>query len=169
MADTPVFCLDKDPRAATSIYEDILSSYPKEPRFLLPILLDIQQKYRYLPVETMKEVAEYLDVPETRVFSLATFYKAFSLTPRGEKTIRVCAGTACHLRGGASIQQQIENALGIRCGETTEDGRFTLEKVNCLGACALAPVMMVDDRIYGKVTPRKALEIIGEESADEPE
>lgn len=164
MADSLVACLEENVSTEISEIEDILSRYPKEPRFLLPILLDIQERFRYLPVSAMKRVAQYLCVPETRVFSVATFYKTLSLTPKGEKTIRVCAGTACHLRGSSSILRQIEKELGILSGETTEDGMFTLETVNCLGACALAPVMMIDDRVYGKMTPHKVCEVLRKDS-----
>ncbi len=169
MADNLVACLEEDVSTDTSEIEDILSSYPKEPRFLLPALLDIQKRFRYLPVSAMKRVAEYLCVLETRVFSVATFYKALSLTPKGERTIRVCAGTACHLRGSSSILRQIEKELGILSGDTTEDGMFTLETVNCLGACALAPVMMIDDRVYGKMTPHKVCEVLRKDSCNDSE
>lgn len=168
MAENVVACLEKGASLNLSEIENILSRYPREHRFLLPALLDIQKYFRYLPISAMKITAEYLNVPETRVFSVATFYKAFSLTPRGEKTITICSGTACHLRGSAAILRQIEKELGILAGETTEDGLFTLEKVNCLGACALAPVVMIDDRVYGKMTPQKVSAVIREESANDP-
>lgn len=142
---------------------NILSSYSKESRFLLPILQDIQRTFRYLPVEAMKEVATYLDVPESRVYSVATFYKAFTLSPRGRKTIRVCEGTACHLRGGAFILNTLQKELSISSGETTPDGQFTLETVNCLGACALAPVVMVNEKVYGQMTPNLIPSMIEEE------
>jgi NADH:ubiquinone oxidoreductase subunit E len=114
----------------------------------------------------MKMVAEYLGVPESRVFSVATFYKALSLVPQGKKVIKVCNGTACHLRGAPKLVEALEKELGIKNGETTEDGLFTIQTVNCVGACAMAPVVMVNDRVYGKVTISQIPEIIEEERKD---
>ncbi len=143
--------------------DEILGAYPPQERFLLPILQDIQDRFRYLPRDHLKAVAAHLDVPESQVFAVATFYKAFSLEPRGRRSIRVCLGTACHLRGATKILRFLEDTLGVEAGRTTIDGMFTLETVNCLGACALAPVMMVDDRVYGRVTTESISEILEEE------
>ncbi|MDD3621992.1 MAG: NADH-quinone oxidoreductase subunit NuoE [Methanofollis sp.] len=144
----------------------IIEGYPKEPRYLLATLQDIQEHHKYLSVESMKMVAEYLGVPESRVFSVATFYKALSLVPQGKKVIKVCNGTACHLRGAPKLVEALEKELGIKNGETTEDGFFTIQTVNCVGACAMAPVVMVNDRVYGKVTISQIPEIIEEERKD---
>ncbi|QYZ79510.1 NADH-quinone oxidoreductase subunit NuoE [Methanofollis formosanus] len=144
----------------------IIEGYPKEPRYLLAALQDIQENQTYLSVESMKLVAEYLGVPESRVFSVATFYKALSLVPQGKKVIKVCNGTACHLRGAPKLVEALEQELGIKNGETTEDGLFTIQTVNCVGACAMAPVVMVNDRVYGKVTISQIPEIIEEERKD---
>lgn len=141
----------------------ILGAYPAQGRFLLPILQDIQERFRFLPKDYLREVAAYLEVPESRVFAVATFYKALSLKPRGRKSVKVCLGTACHLKGAGKILDALEKELDIPVGQTTEDGMFSLETVNCLGACALAPVVMVEERVYGKVSPEQVSEIIEEE------
>lgn len=105
----------------------------------------------YISVEAMREVAEILDIPQSRVYSVATFYKALSLVPLGKNVIRICNGTACNIRGAPKILKAFEDELGIKNGETTEDGLFTIQLVNCLGACALAPVVTINDQVYGKV------------------
>ncbi|MBL3593635.1 MAG: NAD(P)H-dependent oxidoreductase subunit E [Synergistaceae bacterium] len=134
----------------------ILEVYDREERFLLPILQDIQERFRHLPREALTETARYLAVPESRVFAVATFYKAFSFTPKGRKPIKVCMGTACHLRGASTLLEELERELDLSVGKTTSDGQFSLETVNCLGACALAPVFTVEDRVYGKAEGRLA-------------
>jgi NADH-quinone oxidoreductase subunit E len=105
----------------------------------------------YISVDAMREVAETLDIPQSRVYSVATFYKALSLIPLGKNVIRICNGTACNIRGSPKILKAFEEELGIKNGETTEDGLFTIQLVNCLGACALAPVVTINDQVYGKV------------------
>jgi NADH-quinone oxidoreductase E subunit len=140
----------------------ILERHPQRPGELLAILLDIQETFRYLPKAVLKEVARYLGVPESRVYSVATFYKAFTLKPRGERIIRICLGTACHLRGSPAVLERLEEILGIKPGETTPDGRFTLETVNCLGACALAPVVVIGEETYGQMTPEKVEKLLRE-------
>lgn len=115
----------------------------------------------------MRSVARYLDVPESRVYSVATFYKALSLVPLGKHIIRVCNGTACHIRGSPEVLRAFEKELGIADGETTEDGLFTIQTVNCLGACALAPVVTIDDQVYGKVRVKDVPAIIREVLEDE--
>ncbi|RME20910.1 MAG: NAD(P)H-dependent oxidoreductase subunit E [Candidatus Zixiibacteriota bacterium] len=125
------------------------------------ILQDIQKEYHYLPCEALKEVASSLSLPLSKVFSVATFYNAFSLQPRGERTIRVCVGTACHIRGAKQIQHQFESLLGVKAGETTKDMKFTLEVVGCVGACALAPVVIVDDKYNGSFNVSRVKRVIG--------
>ncbi len=130
---------------------EIFDRYPKTQESLISVLQDIQKEYHYLPCEALRETATVLDVPLSKVFSVSTFYNAFSLTPRGKTIIRVCVGTTCHIRGAGMIQDQLEHHLGIKAGETTEDLGFTLEVVNCVGACAMAPVVIVNDKYHGSV------------------
>ncbi|WP_274925744.1 complex I 24 kDa subunit family protein [Methanogenium marinum] len=146
-----------------------MSSYPEDPRYLLAILQDIQEKEHYISVDVMRSVACYLDVPESRVYSVATFYKALSLVPLGKNVIKMCNGTACHIRGSPEVMKAFEKELGIKNGETTEDGMFTLQTVNCLGACALAPVVTVNGRVFGKVRVKDVPCIIQEVREDETE
>ncbi len=129
----------------------IIDRYPKKPQSLITVLQDIQREYHYLPSEALKETAKALDVPLSKVFSVSTFYNAFSLYPRGERVIRVCVGTTCHIRGAKLIQQQLEDRLNIKAGQTTPDLKYTLEVVNCVGACAMAPVVIVNGKYYGSV------------------
>ena len=130
---------------------EIFDRYPKAPESLIGVLQDIQKEYRYLPCEALQETAKALDVPLSKVYSVSTFYNAFSLLPRGEKIIRICRGTACHIRGAHQLQDSFENSLGIKAGQTSEDLKFTLEVVNCVGACAMAPVVIVDEKYHGSV------------------
>lgn len=140
----------------------ILKAYPREQRFLLAILQDIQKQYNYLPREALAMVHEYLDIPMSKLYSMATFYKVLSLKPKGKYVIKVCDGTACHIRGSNMIIEEIQKLLSISPGDTTEDGLFSLETVNCLGSCALAPVMVVNEKYFGKVTPDMVKKIIDE-------
>ena len=123
---------------------------------LVSILEEIQGRYRYLPREAMILVSERLGVPLSQVYSVATFYHAFSLVPRGSHTISVCTGTACHVRGAVQVLGRLETVLGIKPGETTRDRQFTLETVNCLGCCALGPVVVIDGEYEGQMTIKKA-------------
>jgi NADH-quinone oxidoreductase subunit E len=127
---------------------------------LIALLEDIQARYGYLPEEQLRVVDKETGRSLVDIYGVATFYKAFSLTPRGRHLISVCLGTACHVRGGPAIAHEIEKQLGIKAGETTEDREFTLETVNCLGACALGPVVVVDGHYFPKVTPSKVKEIL---------
>ena len=140
--------------------ESIIEKRRKEPGALVSILQDIQEIYNYLPRETLEAVAEKMGMPLIDVCGTATFYKAFSLKPRGKHVITVCLGTACHVRGGPWIVEELERKLDISPGNTTDDGQFTLETVNCLGACALGPIMVVDDEYYGQMTIKKVGEIL---------
>lgn len=142
--------------------QDVIEKYPKEQRFTLAILQDIQRKYNYIPKESLENLAKYLDTPVSRLYSMVTFYKALSLTPKGENIITVCDGTACHVAGSVVVLDELEKALGIKPGETTEDLKFSINTVNCIGACALAPVMMINDKYYGNLTPKMVGEIIDE-------
>ncbi len=138
----------------------IVQKYNSDKGFLVPILQDVQKEFNYLPREALNAVSTVLDVPLSRIFEVATFYKAFSLTPRGRHTLSLCLGTACHVRGAPVIQGHIERALNIEAGETTEDLEFTFETVNCLGACALGPVLVVDEEYHGQMTLKKTNKIL---------
>ncbi|MDI7275350.1 MAG: NAD(P)H-dependent oxidoreductase subunit E [Anaerolineae bacterium] len=129
---------------------------------LLSVLERIQARFRYLPPEAMILVSERLGLPLSQVYSVATFYHAFSLKPRGEHLISVCQGTACHVRGSARVLAAVARALGIRPGETTPDRKFSLETVNCLGACALGPVLVIDGEYYGQMTPARVGSILAQ-------
>jgi NADH-quinone oxidoreductase subunit E len=134
----------------------VIAKYKGQRRALIPILQDIQDHFRWLSPEILDEVARDLDIPLAHVYSVATFYKSFSMAPRGRHLCTVCMGTACHVRGAATVLEHFERKLGILPGETSSDGEYTLERVNCLGACALAPLAIVDGRYYGRMTEAKA-------------
>lgn len=139
---------------------DILKKYDNDKKNILAMLQDIQRKYNYIPREAMDLLSEQLEVPLSKLYGIATFYKSLSLKPRGRNIIRVCDGTACHIRSSQLLIDEIEGLLGIKPGETSQDGEFTLETVNCLGSCALAPVMVINETYYGKVTPERLRDII---------
>jgi len=140
----------------------IIQKYDGGKSYILAIFQDIQRIYRYLPKEAIKFICERLDIPFSKGYEVATFYKSLSLKPRGKHTVHVCLGTACHLRGGPSIVDTFQRELKVKIGDTTEDGNFTFETVNCLGACALAPLVRVDNQDFGKATPGGVKKIISE-------
>ena len=131
----------------------ILDAYPKDRRFALAAMQDMQRRYNYVPREGLEAMARHFGRPVSDLYSMATFYKALSLKPKGRHVIKVCDGTACHIRGSTNLIGGIRRALGIEPDGSTEDGEFSLELVNCVGACALAPVMLIDEIYYGKVKP----------------
>lgn len=135
--------------------DKIIENHGTEKSELIPILQDVQAKYNWLSREALTHISKRLDVPLIDVFSIATFYKSFSLKPRGKHLITVCMGTACHVRGGPKILDEIKRKLKIEVGETTNDGIFTLETVRCLGCCALGPMVMVDGEYHSQMTPKK--------------
>ena len=139
---------------------EILERYPSSPEYLIFLLQDIQAAFGYISPEALKLATEHARVPLTRGYAVATFYKSFSLEPRGEHEIKVCLGTACHLKGGARIVEELSRRLGIRPGQTTEDLKFTLETVNCLGACALGPMVVVDDKYHSRMDPAKLAKLL---------
>ena len=147
----------------------ILHGYPRERRWCLAIMQDMQREFAYIPREGMELLAEYLDCPLSSLYSMATFYKALSLKPKGKHIIKVCDGTACHIRGSMNLVEGIRRTLGIAPGDVTEDGLFSLEVVNCLGACAMAPVMLIDETVYGRVTLEKLPGIFGKYRKEESE
>jgi NADH-quinone oxidoreductase subunit E len=127
---------------------------------VIAILQDVQSEYHYLPEDALRAVASQLDIPLIQVCGVATFFKAFSLKPRGEHTVSVCLGTACHVRGAPAVLDEAKRQLGVGPGETTEDMQFSLETVNCLGACALGPIVVVDDKYHGQMSPGKAKKVL---------
>jgi len=147
--------------------DEILSHYAGKKDELIPILQEAQEQFRYLPSEVMQEIAKFLRLPESTVFGVSTFYAQFKLVPSGRRIVRVCRGTACHVRGGARILREVEKRLGLKPGETTEDWEYTLETVACIGACALSPTMTVDKETYGQMTTKKVAEIFGAKSQAE--
>jgi len=131
--------------------ETILSRYEGGPADLIPVLQDIQDEFTYLPKDELKVVAQRLNVPLTRIYSVATFYQGFSLEPGGVHQVQVCQGTTCHLHGSQRLQEGVVRRLGIEPGQTTRDGQFSLKKVKCVGKCGAAPVLAVDQDYFGEV------------------
>ena len=142
--------------------EKILVKYNNSPGSLLSILEDINDGYNYLPEQALEYVSDQLTLPLSRIYEVATFYKSFTVLPRGKYTIKVCLGTACFVRGANKILSEFERTLAIKTGQTTEDRLFTLECVNCVGACAIGPAIMVNELFYGGMTPQKVDELISE-------
>jgi len=142
--------------------EKILSRYNGKREELIPILQEVQEEFRYLPFETMVGVARFLRIPESTVYGVCTFYAQFKLTPLGRKIVKICRGTACHVRGGSKILEETEKQLGIKAGETTEDLEWTLETIACFGACALAPVMVIDKDVHGRMATNKVKGVLAD-------
>jgi NADH:ubiquinone oxidoreductase subunit E len=140
---------------STTTLDAILEGRRSQPDQLIEVLQDIQESHGYVPQESMVTVSRELGVPLIEVYRVASFYKAFSLVPRGRHLLTVCLGTACHVRGAGRIVDQIAGQLQVRPGDTTSDGLFTVEAVNCLGACALGPLVVLDGVYYDHMTPRK--------------
>jgi len=153
--------------------QEIARSWGSREGFLVEMLQDVQTEYRYIPTEAIEQIAKEVGVPVGRVYHLATFFKRFSLNPRGEHVVSVCTGTACHVRGAPRLVDACTRALGVGVGETTADGQFTLETVRCLGCCGLAAVMTVNDDVHGHVTstklPRVLKRYTGTEKGDHGE
>jgi len=154
-------------KQAADSAKQIVGVYDATPDNLIAILQDIQAKYRYLPEAAIRQVARDLHLPIIQVYGVATFFKAFSLTPRGKHMVTVCMGTACHVRGGRPVLEEMERQLAIKNGQTTADGLFTLESVNCLGACALGPVVVVDGQYHAKMSSGKIKKLLNEYRKDE--
>jgi len=143
-----------------SLIDAIVDRYGANKQFSLAILQDTQRAYRYLPREALEHIAKRLDISRGEVYRLATFFAAFSLQPKGDYIIKVCLGTACHVQGGPRILDQLERDLSIKAGQTTADGKFSVEAVRCLGACALAPVMLVNEDVHGKMSGASASKVV---------
>jgi NADH-quinone oxidoreductase subunit E len=146
----------------------VFASYKGEKNELIPILQDVQEELGYLPEEAMRQVARFMRLPESKVFGVATFYARFHLQPRGRHIIRLCCGTACHVRGAKKVSDKVKDLLQVEAGQTTEDKKYTFEEVACIGACGLAPVMTIDEKTFGKLNPDKAKGIL-ESFGDTPE
>lgn len=140
--------------------DEIIERYKEKAGPILPVLQDLQQKYNFLPKDALIHVSRRLNMPLSHVFRVATFYTAFSLKPRGKHHISLCLGTACHVRGAHQILDRLEGALKIKAGETTDDLNFSLQTVNCLGACALGPIGVIDGEYHGNLSPAKAEAIV---------
>ncbi|QOX65817.1 NAD(P)H-dependent oxidoreductase subunit E [Anoxybacterium hadale] len=139
---------------------ELLHRYPAERRYMLAVLQDIQERYQFLPKEALCQTSGYFGVPLSKLYGMATFYKAFSLKAKGKNIIRVCDGTACHIRSSTVLLEEIERLLHLKPGDTSVDGVFSLETVSCLGSCALAPVLVVNEEYYGSVTRTMVGEIL---------
>jgi NADH-quinone oxidoreductase subunit E len=140
--------------------DETLNRHRGEEGALIPILQEAQEIYGYLSEELLAEIGKRLHIPLSRIFGVITFYAQFYTTPRGRFTVRVCRGTACHVRGGKNVLKAVQRTLGIKEGETTPDFKFTFETVACLGACALSPVLLVNKNYYGKLTPAKVEQVL---------
>ncbi len=147
--------------------DQILSRHSEEHAELIPILQEVQERFSYLPEDAMRGVARFLRLSDSNVYGVATFYAQFRMVPSGKRMVRVCRGTACHVRGGARILREVEKQLGIKAGETTEDMEYSLETVACIGACALAPTMTIDKETYGRMTTKKVVEVFGDRPTGE--
>ncbi len=139
----------------------ILSRYEGRKHEVIPILQAVQRQFGYLQKETLRDVADFAGVPESQVYAVATFYAQFRFTPIGKKHVMVCRGTACHVRGAPRILQEIENQLGIKEGETTDDLEYSLETVACIGACGLSPCIMINEKVEASLTPKKVTKSLG--------
>jgi NADH:ubiquinone oxidoreductase subunit E len=135
--------------------DDILSRYSKDRENLIPLLQEVQERFGYLPEEAMELVADFLKLSNSTIYAVSTFYAQFKLTPTGKRLVKICRGTACHVRGGAQVLREVEKQLDIKPGETTKDLEYTLEMIACFGSCALAPVMVIDNTVYGRITTTK--------------
>jgi NADH-quinone oxidoreductase subunit E len=131
----------------------ILSVFEEKKGALIPMLQRVQEEFGYLPEEALAQIAWFLKIPLSQVFSVATFYAHFYLTRRGDHLVRICQGTACHVRGARDILETAQHLLGIKTGQTTEDYKYSLERVACVGSCAMAPVIMIDNAVHPKVSP----------------
>jgi len=140
--------------------DQIIDKYHGEASYLIQVLLDIQSENNWLPKEALEHVGERLEVPLTRIQHIATFYKAFSLVPKGRHGVHICMGTACHVRGAARVLDAVQDLTGIKPGETDLELKFSLETVNCLGCCALGPVVEIDGKTHGKMAPAEVAAVL---------
>jgi NADH-quinone oxidoreductase subunit E len=150
-----------DEKGIIAQVDKVLEKYAGEKSELIPILQQVQQSLGYLPEEAMSRIAQFVNVPECTVYGVATFYAQFKFEPVGRNVVRVCRGTGCYVKGSPRILDEVEKLLSIKDGETTPDMEYTIETVACFGSCALAPVMVVNDRVYGRMTADKVKQILG--------
>jgi NADH-quinone oxidoreductase subunit E len=141
-------------------FDRIIDRYDRTDESLLAILQDFQREFRYVPEEGIRRLSEVMEVPQSKIYAMGTFYKALSLTPRGRHIIKVCTGTACHLKGAPEILEELERELKVKRNGTTADGEFTLECVNCVGACAMAPLTVIDEEYHGQTRASKVMDIV---------
>jgi NADH:ubiquinone oxidoreductase subunit E len=151
------------------LVKEVVGRYECDAGMLIPMMQDLQVEYGYLPAEQLRELAMELEIPLTRIYGVAMFYSSFRLAPKGQHEVTLCMGTVCHLKGAPRISEEICREYGIEPGGTTKDRFFTLAGVNCVGACALAPLMVVDGKYHDSLTPESALKILSELPRDETE
>ncbi|MDD5010053.1 MAG: NAD(P)H-dependent oxidoreductase subunit E [Syntrophorhabdaceae bacterium] len=142
--------------------EKVLKKHGRTPDELIPILQDVQKEFGYIAPESVKKISRYLKVSENQIYGVSSFYAQFRFTEPGRHGVKVCLGTACHVRGGATLLEMLERGLGISCGQTTDDKRYDLERVACLGCCALSPVVQIDRDIYSRMTVNRLTELLKE-------
>ena len=142
------------------VVKAIVAEHKEVPGCLMQILQETQTKYGYLPIELQSTIADELEIPLTEVFGVATFYSQFTLKPKGKYKIGVCLGTACYVRGSQGVMDKVTNILGIGVGDTTEDGKFSVDATRCVGACGLAPVMMINEEVFGRLTINEVPDIL---------
>jgi NADH-quinone oxidoreductase subunit E len=159
-------CAEEQEKTIESRVSSVLGPFVGDQSDLIPILQAVQAEFGYLPDQAMKQVADFLGVPESKIFGVATFYAQFKLVPTGRNVVKVCRGTGCHVRGAPKLLGELEKQLGIKPGETTPDGEYTLETVACFGSCALAPVVVVNEKVEGRVTVQKVKRLAGSEAGD---
>lgn len=153
MAENKCCCNNKIDKEKMKKLEEIINTHKSQKGALIPVLHEAQELFGYLPEEVQQKIADGLGVSLAEVYGVATFYSRFTLTPKGKYNIQLCLGTACYVKGADKILIKLEELLGIKVGETTADGKFSIEGARCLGACGLAPVMVINGEVYGKVTP----------------
>ncbi|MHB8781304.1 MAG: NADH-quinone oxidoreductase subunit NuoE family protein [Candidatus Geothermincolia bacterium] len=141
-------------------FDRIIDRYSKTEESLLAILQDFQREFHYVPEVGIRRLSEVMEVPESKIYAMGTFYRGLSLTPRGKHIVKVCTGTACHLKGAPEILEELERKLNVKRNGTTEDGEFTLECVNCVGACAMAPLTVIDEEYHGQTRASKIMDIV---------
>ena len=149
-----------------ALVDNILDHYQRNPGQIIAILHQLQDQERYLPEEELRYIARQLVIPASQIFHISTFYKAFSLKPKGKHVCNVCMGTACHVRGAPLVLEELERKLRIKTGGTTEDGEFSLDTVNCLGACALGPLVTVDGEYFGNMSTAKVNRVLRKATAE---